>query len=58
MNIIMTIISWIFIGIYRIMSFLFSHIINWIWTLIQQLTIKAWVLILWLAFISYVASHV
>jgi len=56
MDIIMRIIPGIFILIAWIFSF--KHIFEWLWSLIQQLTIKAWMLIFWLAFISYVAAHV
>lgn len=58
MDFIMKIISGIFIWIAWIFSFLFEHIFEWLWKLIEQLTIKAWMLIFWLAFISYVAAHV
>ncbi len=58
MDIIMRIISSIFIVIAWVFSFLFKHIFEWLWSLIQQLTIKAWMPIFWLAFISYVAAHV
>lgn len=57
-DLIIRIISGIFIGIAWIFWFIFSHIIEWLWNLIQQLTIKAWMFIFWFAFLWYIASQV
>lgn len=44
-DLIMRIIAGIFIGIVWIIWFIFGNIFKWFWSLIQQLTIKAWMLI-------------
>lgn len=57
-NLIIRVISGIFIGIAWIIWFIFNHIIKWFGTLIQQLTIKFWIALLWLLSLSYIISYI
>ncbi len=58
LDVVLRIIEWVFILFYSIISFIIKAILKWLQNLIENLTVKIWMLIFGISFISYLAQKV